>query len=427
MKKGGSLFCWLGLWGLILWAAPGLTVYATAGLSGGLQRPSPTGDNLAREKAGLFISHDAKGSEKPQNPWLPSDYYFQAGQACMATGDFQRARENFTKYLKLNQVRMDSDLHLANLIGLGLACEALKNHEFAIGYFQLATYVCLQQWGMLPSSQCCNFFSGKAAGVRRLEPFEGLVRLSFAQQDFSGAFDWAETIHTLMMWDKIACPDQWGPKDLPKTEDVIIKDRLVLTYQKMKMALNQKDRELFLSLNSGIGRLQKDWGRSTVQLRREYPHYYYQFYGKPKKAQDIVLYPYEALIEYQVTETKTFAWLLQEHRIVKTMVIPLSRKDLEGKIMNYLDKLAKVERRDPRLGAELHRLLIEGLLPLSEKVQKLIIIPDGILFDLPFDILLYQPQQDGDHLKVGETPRLGNIAGIEYYRSANEFQFLRQK
>jgi hypothetical protein len=427
MKKVGLLFGWLGLLGLILWAAPGLTVYATAGLSGGLQRPSPTGDNLAREKAGLFISLNAKDSERPQNPWLPSDYHFQAAQACMATGDFQRARENFTKYLKLNQLRMDSDLHLANLIGLGMACEALKNHEFAIGYFQLATYVCLQQWGMLPSSQCCNFFSGKAAGVRRLEPFEGLVRLSFAQQDFSGAFDWAETIHTLMMWDKIACPDQWGPKDLPKTEDAIIKDRLVLTYQKMKMALDQKDRELFLSLNSEIDRLQKDWGGSTVQLRGENPQYYHQFYGKPKEAQDIVLHSYEALIEYQVTETKTFAWLLQEHRIVKTMVIPLSRKDLEGKIMNYLGGLEKVERSDPRLGAELHRLLIEGLLPLSEKVQKLIIIPDGILSDLPFDILLYEPQQDGDHLKVRETSRLGNIARIEYYRSANEFQFSRQK
>jgi tetratricopeptide (TPR) repeat protein len=425
MKKVVLLLGWLGLLGLILWTRPGPIRSATAGLGSGLPRASSTGNMLAREKAGLFIRHDPQETEKPQNPRLPSDQYFHTGQACMAAGDFQRAKDNFSKHVQLNQVRIDSDLDLANLISLGLACEALGNHEFAVGYFQLATFVCLQQWGMLPSSQVCNFFRGKAAGVRRLEPFEGLVRLSFAHQDFSGAFDWAETIHTLMMWDQVSCPDQRGPKDLPKTKDVRIKDRLVHIYQKMKTALDHNDRELFLRLTSEGDRLQKDWRRATVQLRRKNPHYFSQFYGKPTKAQDIALHANEALIEYQVTESKTFAWLLQKHRIVKTMVVPISRKDLERKIRHYLEALAKVDRSAPCLGAELHRLLIEGLLPASGKVHKLIIIPDGILFDLPFDILLCQPQQDGDQVKAGKAPRTGNITRIEYYRSANELQFWR--
>ena len=363
--------------------------------------------------------------EKHQTSSYPLEDDFQAGQSCMVNGDFQKARGHFTNYLKFNQVRVDSDLDLANLIGLGLACEALEDYRFAEGYFYLAARVCLQRWYMITSSQCCNFFSGQVYGFSRLEPFEGLMRLAVQENDLSGGFYWSEIIHSLKMIERMTCPDQVAQSDVSKGiggEKVEIRESFVAVFNQMKSALERNDRNVFLELTSRLDRLCKKYRNFGSELSIQ-----------PIKASKIPLKPNETLLEYQVTEHKTFAWVVQNRRIIKNMVIPVSRQDLEMKINNYVGTATnrlpptKTAHYDPYLGQELYSLLLKELLLSLQEVKKLIIIPDGVLWDLPFETLVNQASGDEANLKARGNQPLRNSLVIEYYQSATALQISRQK
>jgi hypothetical protein len=153
----------------------------------------------------------------------------------------------------------------------------------------------------------------------------------------------------------------------------------------------------------------------------------------PIEPSRIPLKPNEALVEYQVTEHKTFAWLVQNRRIIKNVVIPLSRPDLQMKIKEYLGTvtkrplLTKTAHYDPYLGQELYSLLLKELLLSSPAVKKLIIIPDGVLWDLPFETLVNQASGEEATLKARGNQPLRNSLVIEYYQSAKALQISRQK
>jgi hypothetical protein len=387
-----------------------LVVILISAASGADSRaPFPTADRQTLEKT----------PEKHQTSSGPRENGFQSGQSCMANRKFEQAREHFTNYLKLHQVRTDSDLDLANLIGLGLACEALGDYRFAEGYFNVAAEVCLRRWYMNTPPQCCNFFSGQVYGFSRLEPFEGLMRLAVREHSLTDGFSWSEKIHTLKIAEKMTCPGTAGNSSKEKNT---IRQSFASIFRQMKRALEVGDRKCFLELAHKLDR-----------LRKEYPDYGLDLFRTPIKASDIPLEPHEALVEYQVTEPKTFAWLVQNRRIIKNIVIPLSRPDLETKIKEYLRTVtngppdSKTARYDPYLAQQLYSLLLKELLLSSPEVKKLIIIPDGALGDLPFGTLVNQgSEEEATVIARGNQP-LRNSLTIEYYPSAKALQISRQK
>lgn len=409
----------------IFWTISPIMFLAILAVSAASQVLLPAPVSQPLEQAGRPASLDAKEPEKLPIPGGPSENDFLSGRSCMVNRDFQKARGHFTNHLKLNQVRIDSDLDLANLIGLGLAYEALEDYRFAVGYFGLAVNVCLQRWYILTPSQCCNFFSGQVYGFSRLEPFQGLIRLAVQEKDLSGGFYWSEEIHFLKMMERMTCPDQVTNPDVSKCidkEKAEIRASFVAVYNQAKSALDRNDRNVFLEQTSKLGRLCK-----------KYPNFASELTIQPIKASEIPLKPNETLLEYQVTEHKTFAWVVQNRRVIQNMVIPVNRQDLEMKINNYVvtatNRLppTKTAHYNAYLGQELYSLLLKEPLLSLQEVKKLIIIPDGVLWDLPFETLVKQEFEDEANLKAGGNQPLRNSLLIEYYQSAKAFQISRQK
>lgn len=407
----------------MFWTISPIMFLAILAVSAGPQALHPAPVSQPLEQAGRPAGLEAQEPAKVPIPGRASENDFLAGRACLVSGDFQNARRHFTNYLKLNQVRIDSDLDLANLIGLGLACEALEDYRFAEGYFNLAAKVCLQRWYMITPSQCCNFFSSQVYGFSRLEPFEGLMRLAVQEKDLAGGFYWSEKIHFLKMMARMTCPDQVNKPDVSEfiNKEKEIREFFVAVFNQMKSALERNDRTVFLELTSRL-----DW------LCKKYPNYASELSIAPITASEIPLEPNETLLEYQVTEHKTFAWVVHNRRLVKSMVIPVSRQDLEMKINHYVGTVTKrfpptmAARYDPHLGQELYSLLLnELLLPLQE-VKKLIIIPDGVLWGLPFETLVNQASGDEANLKARGNQPLRNSLVIEYSQSAAALQISRQ-
>jgi hypothetical protein len=156
-------------------------------------------------------------------------------------------------------------------------------------------------------------------------------------------------------------------------------------------------------------------------------------YQQPISVGNLPLKPREALLEFLVTGQKTYAWAIHNQRIIKNVVIPLSREDLEIKVNRYLSMAAQgfspaqTAGYNPELGRELYALLLKDLLLSLPPMDRLIIIPDDGLWGLPFETLIRRAAgEDGAGKAQGGGARRETPA-ITYYQAATSLPPSLQK
>jgi CHAT domain-containing protein/tetratricopeptide (TPR) repeat protein len=98
-----------------------------------------------------------------------------------------------------------------------------------------------------------------------------------------------------------------------------------------------------------------------------------------------------AIVEFMVTEAQTYAFVLDGERPqarVQAFVLPISRKALTARV----DELVKqITNRDVAFRAaaiDLHRILLGEVTRRLTPGRALIVVPDGVLWQLPFQALL---------------------------------------
>jgi CHAT domain-containing protein len=97
------------------------------------------------------------------------------------------------------------------------------------------------------------------------------------------------------------------------------------------------------------------------------------------------------ILEYSVLKDKVLTWVVTKEK-VSVVSTPFGVEELTGKIKNYLSLIrAHDSRQREQLdqgSKEFYRLLIEPALPHLEREREICIIPNKILFQLPFASLL---------------------------------------
>ena len=358
---------------------------------------------------------------------------FSLGKKYLLSKNYLKAMEKFNRSLRSQHLRTDSNLYLASLIGLGLAFEGLQDLFFAEGYFKLAAGVISMQWLVQPDSLNCNFLNTCVLGFTRQEALEGLARTAYYRGDATSCFYWSEIIRILAMAERMYCQRNFIPRDVPKElyeKETSQRRSLALIYKKMGKALDENDRKHFLELNSELSEIMQDFREIMALLQNDFPQYAHQRYLKPKSAEEISLRPGESLVEYQVLTSRTLAWLIQDKMIVKFLAIPIGRQELSDRIKNFLSHKSnkpQLSQSNPfrsQYGKDLYGLLIGGL-PLSpEKLTRLIIVPDEILCNLPFQELRVELSKRIND-KIKRNLSLGDLCAVEYYPSATSLALTR--
>jgi len=174
-----------------------------------------------------------------------------------------------------------------------------------------------------------------------------------------------------------------------------------------------------------------------AELRQAHPQYAAIKYPKPIQIEDLQLAPHEVLIEYEVTDRSTLAWLVKGGEVLKTLQIPVDRKTLTERVKHYhssfvdVTTAADLKQFDPKEGQALYELLLADLMPHLEPGDELVIVPDEILGILPFDTLPVEvPEQlrivDGPYGPYHpDVPYLGERFPIRYYQSATTLMLNR--
>ena len=127
------------------------------------------------------------------------------------------------------------------------------------------------------------------------------------------------------------------------------------------------------------------------------------------------------ILEYSVGDTSSCLWVITStaHRLFK---IP-DRKTLQEQIETIrfvlLDPSMGVSEFFTRAGISLYNELIKPAEPFLSKKSRLVIIPDGVLNYLPFEILLYEDKKQASDDSFSNLPFLVKKYPVSYVQSAS--------
>ena len=351
-----------------------------------------------------------------------SKYYLLTGNHQEAARRYSQIMEEFVRFERRG------DPHRQGVtIGLGLAKEGLKQYAEAARAFEEAVAVMEEERIGLDPYGKTHFLSGEAGLFKRIEAYEGLVRAKAAMQDQAGAFFWSEHTKARQLIDALPRGKTAGvlPASLSQREQELT-TKLAELYRQPE-AFDEKE----------LSRARQELARFVETLQKEQPLYAAVNYPQPLPVSQFKLHGGEALIAYEVTEEKTLGWLIRDGKIITSVNIPISRKDLTEKITRYRKCFESVENYDelaqfdPHLGKALYDLIIKPFAGHLTPKDRLIIVPDEILGILPFETLVANHPEEitwkvGEYGPVPqEVTYLGDMFPISYSQSATTLTLSR--
>jgi len=155
----------------------------------------------------------------------------------------------------------------------------------------------------------------------------------------------------------------------------------------------QPNKKLIDQYQDDIFTLKTNQDSLQSAFKKYAPEYYktrYQFQiASTKDIQTSLLKPEEALIEYQIGEGQLFIFIMTFQKLeLKKVILP---KDFQDKILAFRKSITdKNFSQFTQLGYELYQLLLKEL-SIPTSIQKLRIVPSGVLYYLPWEALLTQP------------------------------------
>lgn len=128
--------------------------------------------------------------------------------------------------------------------------------------------------------------------------------------------------------------------------------------------------------------------------------------------------PATALIEYSVGEDRTLLFVMTKPAAsadiaLRVVTIPLKRGELARRVARFRDSIAQRDITFTSEAASLHQLLLAPVAAELRDHARLVIVPDGALWELPFQALI-TPQGNYivEHHAISYTPSLSVLAAM---------------
>jgi CHAT domain-containing protein/Tfp pilus assembly protein PilF len=361
------------------------------------------------------------------------------GRYYILRGNYKDAVFHFQKDIKHRKKEPDITSMVGSSIGLGLSLEGMKKFQEAAEAFEVAVELIEEQRAELMSAEKTHFLNALVGpGFKRIEAYEGLVRVKAKAQEPKGAFFWSEHTKARLLLDAISMGKTSGtlPADLSHQEQELF-TAFVSLYRQRETAFN-KNPEMFKKIEEqDLPKVKKELSQFVDKLRSEQPLYAAVHYPQPLGVSQLRLNPKESLIAYEVTESETFGWLIREGKVITSLYIPITRKELIEQVKGYRSCFEKVSsyeqlsRFDPTLGHKLYELLFKGFAGHLTAGEPVVIVPDEILGVLPFEALVVEPPSKVNWVKgrYGSYPQgviyLGDVYPVSYSQSATTLTLSR--
>lgn len=183
-------------------------------------------------------------------------------------------------------------------------------------------------------------------------------------------------------------------------------------------------------LQEQLARADSDLQNFIRMLQRQYAEYAALKYPQPTALASIPLHPGETLVEFKMTDTSTFVWIIRSdaakgNSLISFYKVPAQRAWFDSQISKLRDAFnsGQPEGYDPDVPEELFGKLFPGKqAAVILESHRLIFVPDGVLHLLPFEILSPQAAQGKYVLLSVPTGYFPSTASLRIARSAHRFE-----
>ncbi|MBL8205780.1 MAG: CHAT domain-containing protein [Blastocatellia bacterium] len=258
--------------------------------------------------------------------------------------------------------------------------------------------------------------------------FAGAIDFLLGQQNTAEALEVAEAYHARAFLDVLAGAGIETSLELTaeqKTEE----DRLFAQIASVQKELWKPEikPEEETPLNHKLAEAEAALETFRLKIRRANPRYSRIEAPPPIKSANIakdLLDANTALIEFVLSEKKSFAWVIHRDKIVSVILPPGKeietlvaeyRNEFSGRI-NSLTALQAITKQKAQ-GHKLYQKLFQPLDAHLTTARKLVIVPDGALAYLPFETLVSETKNTSTYLlerfAISYAPSASALAAIQ--------------
>ncbi len=242
----------------------------------------------------------------------------------------------------------------------------------------------------------------------RTFPYYEMANLRFGQNRHEEALQFAEMIKARVLFDVIRSGAKFSEKSLTETEKLqsekLKTDIENLNRQVIEERLKPKSDEAKLKqLNENLKQARADYEIFQSNLFSTHPEMNLQRGEIPnfslKQAEQLLPDDKTAIVEFSVTDEKILAFVLTKLKPLATAggsdkvqlevyQLPIPRRELVPKVQSFRRQIVVQDLDYKESAKELYRMLIEPLAKHLKNRDNLIIVPDGVLWELPFQTLI---------------------------------------
>jgi tetratricopeptide (TPR) repeat protein/CHAT domain-containing protein len=282
--------------------------------------------------------------------------------------------------------------------GLGLAYEKMKDWPKAESEYERALGDAEKIRETLDPYLKKTFLHGEEVlGMKHVIPYQGLARVRMLRGDKVGSLKAAEFTKARSFADKLA--QRIGGASFgvdTKLSDQLTRTEIDLraTYKRLEECRGQGgDQSLVGKLEDRRQSLGDRYEKIKLEIRRKYPDFYAVRFPEPTPIERSALKENEFVLAYEVTDTGVLVYLTKGKKVIQGFFQPIAKRDLDALVRAYREPLEHIKewrdlgKFDLKAGEELFDLLIKDVrrdLPSHEAV---IVVTDGALSVLPFEML----------------------------------------
>jgi len=355
------------------------------------------------------------------------------GNAQNFQGNLDSAVQNYREALAKAKLKDNPDLMWPPLLGLGDVEEKRCGYATAIGFYTHALECIDRIRGSLEGEEFKISFAEKKRYVS--EAVIHLMTRLHEQEPDSGydarSFRLAEGAKARAFLDLLSLSGIRRGADslLLGREDSLLTCLIAARQQLDALSQDPRDnRDTIAALRSAIEGLERELRRVRNDLREKNPRYSALKYPEPIGIEDVqkeLLDPNTVLLEYSVGDSSTSLWGItqQEKRLFR---LP-DRETLKNQVDLLRSEIALREHSSPEgfqsVARRLYRMLLGPAEEFISRGERLLIVPDGELSYLPFEVLLTGDVRGG----YAELPYLLKRYSVVYVQSASVLRSLQEQ
>jgi CHAT domain-containing protein len=217
------------------------------------------------------------------------------------------------------------------------------------------------------------------------------------------------------------------PPEIQERERTLLntRDRLTREISEVSTANDATNASQLVELRSQLSDVENELKQLLVRIREIAPEYAAIAYPEDVRISDLTIRPNETVVEFKVTESSTFVWMIQNpdgvrNRLTMFYEVPRTRAWLRERFSSIQRALnaAQLDSIDWKLSEELFATLFpRDAAQVIAESPEIVFIPDDVLFVLPLEVL--SPAASGGDFVLLRKP-------TTYYPSAASFQLARR-